>query len=452
MENLKYAVFLFICSVSQTSALTTSESSKNVDNTVLINYYQPEQIHIAIGDDVSQIVVTWTTWNHTDSVVEYGIRGMVLRAEGDVTKFVDGGPEQRVRYMHNVVLKDLLPRERYFYHCGSNLGWSAQYYFDTLPTGTDWSPRLTVFGDMGNENAQSLPRLQEEAQRGMYDVILHVGDFAYDMADNDGAVGDEFMRQIEPIAAYVPYMVCPGNHEEKYNFSHYVNRFSMPRSKDNMMYSFNLGPAHFIGISTEVYYFLNYGIKPLVFQYQWLENDLQEATKPENRNLRPWIIIFGHRPMYCSDADGDDCTNYASLLRTGLPIVNWFGLEELFYNYGVDLEIWAHEHSYERLWPVYNHTVLNGSREEPYRNPGAPVHIITGSAGCKENTDKFVPNPRPWSAFRSSDYGYSRLQIFNSTHLYIEQVSDDLNGQVIDRMWLIKDAHVPYSQCKNGGT
>lgn len=28
-------------------------------------------------------------------------------------------------------------------------------------------------------------------------------------------VGDEFMRQVEPIAAYVPYMTCPGNHEQK---------------------------------------------------------------------------------------------------------------------------------------------------------------------------------------------------------------------------------------------
>ena len=57
-----------------------------------------------------------------------------------------------------------------------------------------------------------------------------------------------------------------------------------------------------------------------------------------------------------------------------------FGLEELFYNYGVDLEIWAHEHSYERLWPLFNHTVLNGSTQEPYHNPRGPVHIITGSA------------------------------------------------------------------------
>jgi hypothetical protein len=29
------------------------------------------------------------------------------------------------------------------------------------------------------------------------------------------------MERIEPIAAYVPYMTCPGNHEIAYNFSHY---------------------------------------------------------------------------------------------------------------------------------------------------------------------------------------------------------------------------------------
>ncbi|KAG8322291.1 Acid phosphatase type 7 [Homalodisca vitripennis] len=103
-----------------------------------------------------------------------------------------------------------------------------------------------------------------------------------------------------------------------------------------------------------------------------------------------------------------------------------FGLEDLFYKYGVDLEIWAHEHSYERLWPVYNHKVYNGSWDEPYRNPGAPVHIITGSAGCEEKTDPFIPHPRDWSAFRTSDYGYARMQIFNSSHLYLEQVSDNL--------------------------
>ena len=48
----------------------------------------------------------------------------------------------------------------------------------------------------------------------MYDAILHIGDFAYDMDQDNGRVGDEFMRNIEPIAAYLPYMTCPGNHEQ----------------------------------------------------------------------------------------------------------------------------------------------------------------------------------------------------------------------------------------------
>lgn len=44
------------------------------------------------------------------------------------------------------------------------------------------------------------------------------------------------MRQIEPISAYVPYMTVVGNHEYKYNFSHYINRFTMPNTQDNLFY------------------------------------------------------------------------------------------------------------------------------------------------------------------------------------------------------------------------
>jgi hypothetical protein len=49
------------------------------------------------------------------------------------------------------------------------------------------------------------------------------------------------------------------------------------------------------------------------------------------------------------------------------------------YGAGVDVMIWAHEHSYERMWPVYNRTVYNGT-ESPYVDPPAPLHIVTGSA------------------------------------------------------------------------
>lgn len=175
----------------------------------------------------------------------------------------------------------------------------------------------------------------------------------------------------------------------------------MPGGNENHMYSFNLGPVHFIGFSTEAYYFLDYGLKLLVNQYEWLERDLIEANRPENRQSRPWIVTFGHRPMYCSNDNDKDCRKLTTLIRVGLPLTHFFGLEDLFYNYGVDVEIWAHQHSYERLWPIYNYTVLNGSYAEPYKNPKAPVHLVTGSAGCKEGHAEFLKKVPAWSAFHS---------------------------------------------------
>ncbi|KAG5878756.1 hypothetical protein JTB14_012126 [Gonioctena quinquepunctata] len=413
-----------------------------------IFYYQPEQVHIAYGENISIIVVTWSTFNDTqNSVVEYGIGGLILRQEGSSKLFIDGGPAKHSQYIHQVTLTNLTPDSNYVYHCGSDQGWSNLFYFKTAPDRPDWQPHLAIYGDMGNENAQSLVRLQEETQRGMYDAILHVGDFAYDMDTSNAEIGDAFMRQIESIAAYVPYMTCPGNHEEAYNFSNYRERFSMPGGSESYMYSINIGPMHIISISTEVYYFMNYGLKPLVFQYQWLEEDLIKANLPENREKQPWIIVMGHRPMYCSNTDNDDCTHHETLTRVGLPFLHFFGLEDLLYNNGVDLEIWAHEHSYERLWPIYNYTVYNGSYEAPYTNPKAPVQFTTGSAGCKEGRDNFWFKPS-WSAFRSNDYGYTRLKAYNSTHLHLEQVSDDKAGEIVDSFWLIKDHHGPYPLSK----
>ncbi|XP_067935187.1 acid phosphatase type 7-like isoform X2 [Watersipora subatra] len=373
-------------------------------------YVYPEQVHLSFGETPLQMVVTWTTFNFTSSLVEYGMGELSSISEGSASRFFDKNDTGRIWYIHRVTLDHLKPGYKYAYHCGSTQGWSDLFFFTSRSIDVDWAPWLAIYGDLGSSNGQSIMRLQQEVVRNTIDVVLHVGDFAYDLDSDSGRVGDAFMRQIEPIAAYVPYMTSVGNHEHAQNFSHYRARFTMPGHTDGMYYSYDVGRAHIVSLSTEVYY---YGTKAeAAEQLRWLEADLTTL----NRRKTPWLIVLGHRPMYCAVKDRSDC-NYASN-----PVRE--ELEFLLYKHGVDLAIWAHEHEYERMYPVYNYTVCNGSAEAPYKNPRAPVHLITGSAGCVERHTPFRLKP-PFVAINNGDYGYTKLRVLNSTHLYFEQISDD---------------------------
>jgi hypothetical protein len=67
---------------------------------------------------------------------------------------------------------------------------------------------------MGWYYAQALAYVQTETAQGVYDHVTHVGDYAYDLQDQNGNVGDQFQASIEPITSGTPYMGCEGNHGE----------------------------------------------------------------------------------------------------------------------------------------------------------------------------------------------------------------------------------------------
>ena len=58
-------------------------------------------------------------------------------------------------------------------------------------------------------------------------------------------------------------------------------------------------------------------------QYDWLEQDLARV----DRRATPWVVVYGHRPMYCTNDDRDDCTKFETRTRTGLPLLKLWGLE-----------------------------------------------------------------------------------------------------------------------------
>jgi len=57
---------------------------------------------------------------------------------------------------------------------------------------------------------KSLSTLVRDREFGLFGGVIHIGDVAYDLHDNDGKRGDEFLNRIEPVAAWLPYHLTPG--------------------------------------------------------------------------------------------------------------------------------------------------------------------------------------------------------------------------------------------------
>ena len=336
-----------------------------------------------------------------------------------------------------------------------------------------------VFGDMGSKCAFTIcgsctcdlvcdaatcadnNTLGLVSEVGTATHMLHVGDFGYNLRDSNGTVGDQFFRNIEQLAAYMPYMVSIGNHENsRQDRSHYTERFRLMPANDpatptqrtlngaapnNWWYSWDDGLIHYVAISTEVYFGIgpNGGSRK---QYEWLQADLAKANA--NRANVPWVVVHGHRSLYCSC--DDDCDADTWILRQGT-----YGLEELFFEQGVDLFLNGHEHNYERNWPTYQNNTYQSNVE-----PKATIYIVTGAAGCAELHEPFTRPQPPQSAFRSNNFGYSRMIVHNHTHLRWQQVITDPGdkegrpffvgvepyGTVIDDTWIIQSSHGPFNK------
>lgn len=104
----------------------------------------------------------------------------------------------------------------------------------------------------------------------------------------------------------------------------------------------------------------------------------------------------------------------------------------------VDIQIYGHEHFWARMLPIYNYTVMGGSRSQPYDNPHGPIHITTGSAGNREKHPPFSNHLQSWVAKHAYDYGYTRLTFKDRNHIVLEQTSDDQGGKVLDSIDIIK--------------
>jgi hypothetical protein len=389
-----------------------------------------QQTHIALTGKPGEIYVTYFTGNNVSGGVQYGLSSDKLNnnATSVVIEFTD---DNYTMWVHDTLLTGLELETRYFYRTGSDAnGWSKVFNFTTKTKNITYA----VYGDLGYVNDMALAQLTAEVNDGVFQQVLHVGDFAYNFQDNNGTVGDDFMNAIQAVAAYAPYMTTPGNHENHNNFTEYRHRFHGiirglgPNSgaQSNLWYSWNAEFTHFVVIDTEMY---NYSYDPVEVSnaIKWLEADLIAANK--NRDKVPWIIMLGHK---------------ASWMDTTV----WTDFDSLSHQYGVDVYFCGHQHNYDRMFPFHDGAGQTYDNVNLYTNPKYLVQIVSGSPGNKELTGTGL-GPAAWRAVNNFNYGFGHLTVFNATHLYWEweQTAASLSeirnraANVKDHLWIVQDNH-----------
>jgi hypothetical protein len=186
------------------------------------------------------------------------------------------------------------------------------------------------------------------------ELVLGLGDYSY---DEDPA--DCWLKKVKPINDKMKIAI--GNHDmEKLNI--YTNHFGLREQ----YYSFNYYNVHLVALSTEL------GYKPFSSQYEFVENDLSKAASDPNID---WIVVYFHKQMYASPSNHDD---YPTLRSTYHPLFN---------EYGVDLVLQAHNHNYERTYPIkFNsnspfNPITTTTNTNTYTDPDGQIFATIGTGG-----------------------------------------------------------------------
>ena len=343
------------------------EGLSNVWDDCVSRHNTPEQINVQIAAP-DTVVIGFVTFEKVAPTAPpealvgrvSGQLEPVSAGEGAVTHtFVAQGGQapswdpglrwpKRTYYMHFVTLRGLEPRGAYYYTVrsgGDGAVWSREYKFRAGYAGGDGGEtKIAIFGDMGVYTWNNMGNLLADAEAKAIDLIVHMGDHAYNMGIFDDKRGDGYMVAFEKVLSQVPWLPIMGNHEF-YDGANKLNRYlnqtdgsavafpadhplvkgatttatsaigrllstgmhhgagthggSVP-SGTSRWYSTDFGLVHLVNIEFNMYNADDdCGQTCRDAQLKWLEADLAAANA--NRAAVPWIVAFSHFPLYCSN-------------------------------------------------------------------------------------------------------------------------------------------------------
>ena len=216
-------------------------------------------------------------------------------------------------------------------------------------------------GDEPNRTIEGMTKMDPE-------IVIALGDLSYDKS------ADCWLNSMTPLDNPGRIKITIGNHDltkKMIKYNTYLQHFNMTKP----YYSFDYQNVHFLAMATakNSIFPYKYGSE----QYNFVTEDLRRAHN--NKNIE-WIIVYSFRPFYSSISE--------HLAEPELTDT----YDPLFDNYSVDVVLQAHNHNYQRTFPlVYNtssfyplyYPEISDNHDTKYKEPNGPIFITVGTGGSE---------------------------------------------------------------------
>jgi len=426
---------------------------------------------------------------------------------GVTRTYTESGSKHRMYSMHFVRLTGLAPRTKYYYDVNSGTGApsSPVHDFVSLYHGSDGGPtKFAIFGDMGVYTYNNMDNLETDTAVGNIDFLIHLGDHAYNIADDDGYRGDGYMDAFSRVLAHVPWIPVLGNHEyygdEFHRYTDMVmggvnqswpdgrrgvksmdgsalnaaislgqamgpaahggvEHGGVP-SNTSRYYSVDVGLVHFVALDMNAYYFSTEEQfrQP---QLKWLDQDLAAAAS--NRAAVPWLVVMAHHPMYCSsvtlaaDVHQDAAAIVDGKLVSMVDEVDRLGAfngctgtgEQTVAETRADLEPLFMKYGVDVFFAGHEHdyesiwpSFNNKIQQKSFVEPKATSHFVTGAGGAPA-LDAFG-SPGPWTRKQLAAWSYGRVTVHNASHFQYDHIIN-ADGSIYDTVMIVQSSHGPFS-------
>lgn len=276
-------------------------------------------------------------------------------------------------------------------------------------------------GDWGcNEMSK---RTAKNIQNKDPEIVLALGDFSYQK--DTGC----WFKIMSPLLNKTRIVIGEHDYDNANNsrLYDYVNSFNL----SDPYYSFNYGNVHFLAMSSIVP-FNNQSLPYKLLrddsrQKQFISDDLYVASQNKSIN---WIVVFLYKPMYSSPTYHES----EEFLRDSY--------HPLFDLYGVDIVLQAHNHNYQRSFPIrYNATnssipVVVDHNHNMYMNPKGTIFMTVGTAGAEQYN--FTARA-PFIATQFESFGFLDIKMADNGTKMICTFYDDRDGNEKDRFTIIQN-------------